>query len=466
MNRPQDWDPVWAGDPIPADSYEVRQLGRDLRNIATEIDRQTKAMKKLVATGSHSWEGEAAREFAHVARRTSGRLEKAHARYAAAASAIEVYVGPLEAQQAVTLKLRAEAQKQEVARNQAQARIDRMDPNSPQYAGYKNDVQIVENYTGILAKLKREIRAAVSEVDRAGRTAAQHLHWVVDNDKVKDGHFEGLKDAWKKFEDAMHALGEQLAKALSDMADVVGQIATVLGVAALLLGWIPGIGQALVVAAIAVSVLSLACETAKMIRGEGDWMSMGLAVLGILSGGMARAASKGLLTASRRTLMASKFTRMTKSVAKRVEPIYTSNRLQVAKAIKGGDLKEAARLADVSEATMRHKVGSTMGGLSRSHGRGTYAEALEAVGASPGRVLKQELADVGAWGKAAKDHFLLDFPKVLDKDAFGAVLKVNQLDHAGRLAGESLTSVHKWLIAGTGLQVAHEGIEMYDLLGK
>lgn len=70
-----------------------------------------------------------------------------------------------------------------------------------------------------------------------------------------------------------------------------GTVATVAGLAALALAWVPVIGQALAVIAVGAGVIALAGNLAKLAAGTGSWRSVALDALSLATMGVGRAAA-------------------------------------------------------------------------------------------------------------------------------------------------------------------------------
>ncbi|MFQ6200221.1 Scr1 family TA system antitoxin-like transcriptional regulator, partial [Streptomyces sp. NPDC000405] len=86
MTRPRDWEPLHDGDPIPGDPYEVARLGKELRGMADEIEKQAGNIRALASV--EGWDSDAGRAFHEIADGTSGRLKRAFDRYDEAARAL------------------------------------------------------------------------------------------------------------------------------------------------------------------------------------------------------------------------------------------------------------------------------------------------------------------------------------------------------------------------------------------
>ncbi|MEV7413105.1 putative T7SS-secreted protein [Streptomyces althioticus] len=84
--RPKDWSPLYDSDPVPGDPDEVARLGKKLRAMADEIDRQARNIKALSSVDG--WNSEAGRAFHETAGDTAARLKKAYDRYDEASAAL------------------------------------------------------------------------------------------------------------------------------------------------------------------------------------------------------------------------------------------------------------------------------------------------------------------------------------------------------------------------------------------
>ncbi|MFD9203840.1 hypothetical protein ACFWDP_36930, partial [Streptomyces anthocyanicus] len=81
------------------------------------------------------------------------------------------------------------------------------------------------------------------------------------------------------------------------VADIAGAVAAVCGLVALLVGWIPVIGQAIAgvlgTIALIATAISLVCHLLLAINGDGSWGDVAMDVLGLATFGIGRVFSAG-----------------------------------------------------------------------------------------------------------------------------------------------------------------------------
>ena len=230
MSRPVDWSPLAASDPVPGDPHEVHALSRELKAVAAEIHEQTQRLTTLCT--DDYWQAEAARTFRDTATSTATKLQKAYQRYEAATEALDHYAPVLEAQQDASLRLLGEARRLEDERASAQARLDGDEPDSDR-PGRVVDQMTVEDYLRALQTLRDQADECADQVRRAGHAAAQHLSMAVEQDGLKDGHFEGMKKWLHDRDHAVRVWLHQHADVFKAISDKLGWVATIFGVAAL-----------------------------------------------------------------------------------------------------------------------------------------------------------------------------------------------------------------------------------------
>ncbi|MEU7488142.1 putative T7SS-secreted protein [Streptomyces sp. NPDC042319] len=298
MARPPSYEWEVLGedsDPIPGDPEEVARLGKHLRRTADQIKRQAEEIKALADVDS--WKGKAADKYRDQAGDTSEKLRKAFTRYDAAAKAMGTtvredvhseYASELyRAQKLAGKALRAAKDADDEVRSRRVA-IDKQPKDTPK------DDPTLKSLTGKqeaaeadLEHAKKDLQHAKDVRDNAAKAAAEAIRHAIDNDGLKDG-------GWDKFKDWV---GDN-ADVLEKVADIAGWVATACGVAAMLVGWIPIIGQALAAAlgtiAVAATIVGLACHLVLAIAGEGGWFDVALDVVGLATFGIGRAAIAGV----------------------------------------------------------------------------------------------------------------------------------------------------------------------------
>jgi hypothetical protein len=226
-----------------------------------------------VAEGRYRATGEALKAYASVLDRVQAdTLQALHAAQAAAGDA-----GDAASDQASYHRKADEAE--------AAGDTEAQDKWEKKEAAAKADAA---HAAGAVAAQKRVVEQAVSERDRAARTAIEAISASTSNDGLNDGLWEN----W----------GAKFLTALAEIAEIV---ATVCGILALLVCWIPVIGQALaglllIVAAVAGIVAAIA-NVVLAATGEKSWgeaiVSVVFAVLGCVGLGGLRGALGGLKTA-------------------------------------------------------------------------------------------------------------------------------------------------------------------------
>jgi hypothetical protein len=315
MGRPADWSPLTDADPVPGDPYEVAALGRRFRATAAEITAAAKRLRTMCT--DQFWDSGAGTAFRDRSDATAGKLDKAHARYAAAATALGTdpgdaapstavrpnYAGALA--QAQRLSERALPPAQDAAHTQrvAMNQLDDLSVSKPLQTG-----QLTTDSSGHLpsapldnpeaAALKRHYNAAADQLatarallDRAtalrataANNASNLISGVINSD--------GLGDSWW---DHFTNFIDEHAGLLQAISQVAGWVATACGMLALVVGWIPFVGQALAAVlgtiALVASVVALIADVLLKIGGKGSWFDLAMDVIAVASFGLGRAAA-------------------------------------------------------------------------------------------------------------------------------------------------------------------------------
>lgn len=287
-------------DPVPGDPEEVARLGRNLRRTAERIKRQAEEIKALADVDS--WKGKAADKYRDEAGDASSKLRTAFTRYDAAATAMGTsagedvhsseYASELHRAQKLAGKALRDAKDADGEVRSRQAAIDKQpkdtvkdDPTHKSLTGKQEAAE------ADLARAKKDLQHAKEVRDNAAKAAAEAIKQAIDNDGLKDG-------GWDKFKDWVHDRADVITK----VADIAGWVATACGIAAMVVGWIPVIGQALaaVLGTIAVlaTIVSLVAHLALAVTGEGGWFDVALDVVGLATFGIGRAALTGVKGAS------------------------------------------------------------------------------------------------------------------------------------------------------------------------
>lgn len=298
MSRPTDWSPVdRSTDPIPGNPDVVEAAGKHYVEVAEAIELAARRLRELAH--HDAMRSKAVDKIRDKADDVAHDIEKAHTRYAAVGKALRDYSGPMRmaqerADSALSDAATAESdlksartRQGSAADNLCQARREDLnaavgappaDHSHLEAAARRAD----DDVTTAESKLKwcrDEVDAAVEDRDCAARTARNLISPVLKSN--------GLDDGWR----------DDVSKFVATLAKWAGAIAAACGVLALLVGWIPIIGQALaaVLGAIALvaGIISLIANAFLASNGYGDWSAVVLDAIGVASFGIGRAVLKG-----------------------------------------------------------------------------------------------------------------------------------------------------------------------------
>lgn len=290
--RPSDWTPLYDSDPVPGDPYEVARLGKKLRGMAEEIDKQARNIKALASV--ESWDSDAGRAFHEVAGDTAGRLKKAYDRYDEASIALgtkvregesKEYASELHRAQRMADKALEEFRKAETEQKSALKELDKTEGTVPSSKEDSIDrtkqAKKRDDATTVMAQHRGKIMEAIEIRDDAASAAAKKIKNVIHHDGVRDpGGFMN----W-----------------IADHADWFTAAATVLAVAALVAAIVLSGGTLAIVlvgvgAAMSATALSGRLYDVFARGGKLDLLAIGIDVLGIIPG---LGALKGLTAAAK-----------------------------------------------------------------------------------------------------------------------------------------------------------------------
>ncbi|MFD5281975.1 putative T7SS-secreted protein [Streptomyces rubrogriseus] len=196
-SRPRDWEPLHDGDPIPGDPYEVAGLGKKLRKMADEIDKQSRNIRALSSVDG--WDSDAGRAFHEIADGASGRLKRAFDRYDEAAKALGTKVVDGEESKEYASELhRAQKVADKALQKYREAETDHKTAigDLKQYEGTVPSRDDVTDRTrlekkrdaamGVIRECHSEIGRAKIIRDDAAKAAAKHIKNIVHHDGVRD----------------------------------------------------------------------------------------------------------------------------------------------------------------------------------------------------------------------------------------------------------------------------------------
>lgn len=348
--RPTDWTPLAGSDPVPGDPDTVERIGRQYVATADELRQQAARLRAL--STDRSWDSDAADEWRHQGHEVAGKLGKVVDRYDATGRALRTYSAALRGAQDLADRARALAQDADRrSRTAQQGKQDQLHQHASQPAGTpppdtsafdRQAAQASED----LATARTWLHDATQERDDSAARAASAIDDITGSDGLDDGHFAGFR---KWVGDRVEWVDRNLKK----ITDIAGWVATICGTAALLVGWIPVVGQ--IAAAVLTGIATLASVVALIgsfvlaLEGRGSWLDVGINALGLLTFGVGRAAVTGVKAGARATRAAAQSGRTEELVAaavrsrggqvggKTLRRITTEAR-RVAKAQPGGGL--------------------------------------------------------------------------------------------------------------------------------
>ncbi|MFJ6987664.1 MULTISPECIES: hypothetical protein [unclassified Streptomyces] len=271
------WDALGeADDPVPGDVHELEALARRFRATAKTITDTADALRRL--GNQESWDSDAGRAFADKANDTAKSVSRAHKRYAEGAAALKEYCTDLETIQAEADGLLTQAETRQADLAEARTAADDPPGDTDGAARKKLDDKVADLRDG-LDGLREKLVSLKTRHKEAGDKAARRIHDTTEGD--------GLDDSWL----------DDLRDTLKIVSEIAGTVAAVCGLLALLLGWIPVIGQALAgvlgTVALVMTVVSLVCHVLLAVNGDGSWSDVAMDVLGLATFGVGRVFSTG-----------------------------------------------------------------------------------------------------------------------------------------------------------------------------
>ncbi|TDC27139.1 hypothetical protein E1265_02345 [Streptomyces sp. 8K308] len=271
--RPRDWSPLTEDgqDPLPGDWELVREAADRYRQTAEFIQRARDLLRE-VTDSRDGWQSDAGDAFRETATEVSDDVFRAHGRYEAAADALAEYWPQLREVQDESLDLRRQAR-------QTQGEIERLGPRVA--AAEDEDSDTHDQFASLsgelagaqaeLTRLRSRMAELIEDRDIAAQRAADAIGEFIGGDGLTDGFWDRA--------------GAAFSQALNFVGELAGQIAMVAGIAALLLCWVPVLGQALAAVATIATAVSLVVNLL-----QGDLRGILIDSIGLLTFGLGRAA--------------------------------------------------------------------------------------------------------------------------------------------------------------------------------
>ncbi|MFE7210832.1 putative T7SS-secreted protein [Streptomyces sp. NPDC057611] len=272
---------MYDSDPIPGDPYETARLGKKLRGMAEEIDKQARNIRALASV--EGWDSDAGRAFHEIAGGTAGRLKEAYDRYDEAATALgtrvregdgesEEYASELHRVQRMADKALEDFRAAEADHKAARKDLEPYEgtvPSRGDHAKRTKNEKKRDDAANLMAHARSKIETAKEIRDEAAKRAARKIKSVIHHDGVRDPG--GVMD-W-----------------LADHADWLSTAATVLAAAALVAAIVLSGGTLAVFLVVAASALSATALTGRLYDvfargGKLDLLKIGIDVLGVIPG--------------------------------------------------------------------------------------------------------------------------------------------------------------------------------------
>lgn len=276
--RPSDWSPLGLySDPTPGDPDAVAELATHYRRTATAIRDAVDALDRIHSE-SDEWDSKSGDEFRSKTKETAESIDRAHDRYSTTATALSGYATRLRAVQkrADDLLARANACSDDV--HSAQCQLDAA-TDEDREARRRN----FQDAQQALSALRGDLDPIETEWDDAGNDAASDIDDIMESDDLNDSTWDNISGA------------------IEAIADLAGMIASIAGVLALVLAFTP-LGPILGAIALAAGIIALLGHGALALGGKGDWSTVLLDAVGVLSFGAGRAlmsSGRGLAAAAR-----------------------------------------------------------------------------------------------------------------------------------------------------------------------
>jgi hypothetical protein len=292
MERPVDWSPVgWASDPTPGDPVVVRTGGQQFQGIAAKLTRTAATLRAMAAGATYGSQSVAA--LLENRDELLGQIETAATRYQTAGDSLVDYSYALDRVRATTSQAlaRAKSAQWDMDENTRLAKLyDRLadQADTPDQADQRtrylrlqsarwDDVTDAQTRIGTEQQV---VAQAVVERDQAAQASSDRIEQITSND--------GLNDSW---------WDNWGAKVVAWLADVTEVIASIVGVLALVLCWVPVLGQALMAVAAIAGVVAAVANIALAATGERTWGEAILSIVFAALGCVGLGGVKGILGA-------------------------------------------------------------------------------------------------------------------------------------------------------------------------
>ncbi|MPZ96151.1 MAG: hypothetical protein GEU96_14875 [Propionibacteriales bacterium] len=279
MARPTDWSVLgYDSDPVSGDPTLVAELARRYTKTADAIDKAVEGLNKITSA-TDGQQSKAITELRAKAEEAGTDISKAETRYREAGSALTTYHPELSEAQRISASAHTRATNASNA-TQISAPGSEKDSSEPE-PGSAEDPEMIAAH--------KSLNEAIGIRDTAAEAAARAIEDVIGTDGLEDGFWDNFGGFLKK------------------LGDIASMVAMVAGILALVLCWVPVIGQALAAIALVATAISLLCKIGTgAITGNWDVKGMVFDVIALATFGVGRAFTTagrlGALTARSRAL--------------------------------------------------------------------------------------------------------------------------------------------------------------------
>jgi hypothetical protein len=267
-----DWWPLAEADPVPGDPTAVRRLAAQWQQSAVDVGEQVQTLGRIGR--SADWSGPAAEAFRARTGRLPADLDLVGTRFQRVAQALRDFAPALESAQQRARRALALAQEAQAARPATAVTAQSASFVGPRLASGPPPGPLAQVAGPLtiggadpeLAHARQQLAAACEERDRAAARCARALA-AAGHDRLRN------PSGWHRFLGAVSAWA--------------GVCSTWLGVAALVLCFVPGVGPLLGAASLALALVQLGADATLAASGAAGWGSVGIDLLGVVPLGRA-----------------------------------------------------------------------------------------------------------------------------------------------------------------------------------
>ncbi|MGY4644611.1 hypothetical protein [Cellulomonas sp. URHB0016] len=287
MTRPLSWYPLAAFDPVPGDPAEVLQASREYAAVAEAIATASDGLVTIADADPHCVS--AAMEAVHEhAKAVAADIAKAQKRYQAVADALAEFADPLDRAQADSLTALSEARSAQRAIDEAHHTLRTTDWDAPAGSAVGSTLGPGSN-PALIA-----LRAGLSDADRALDRARQHLADAAHARDVAAARAVARIQATTGSDHLHDSFWQNTLHVTHWVSEVFGKIAAITGALALLLCWVPIVGEVLAAVSLIAGAVALVADIVLLCSGEGSWLDVTLGALAIVTFGLGRLVGTGL----------------------------------------------------------------------------------------------------------------------------------------------------------------------------